>query len=288
MWRTVKLLSCLFFTTFLFGAQQTIVPNILYSQKSPFGLIEIAPSATPGFLAVYEGKDYSVCHSMFMQGDPTYLCLDYVRLITTNFCFVRNLQKTLLLGLGAGNFLGYLISYFPDTQVDAVEINPVMIDIVKSFRGFGLNNNINYFCEDGFKYIDKINKKYDLIFCDMYFAKPAVSKNYKNLFKKLKAHLSEEGVFVFNAYIPFMPRIVVENMFEIFNNIAAAVTNEGFNIIFIGYQGPVKTKQELQNIATQMQAQYNFRYALPDLVKKIVLIPLDQKSAWIEKFPILD
>ncbi len=274
--------------TVIHGAQQTDAPTILYSKQSPFGLIEVVATTEPGILKICENKVYNVIHSTFKQGDPTYLGLLYAPLVTTSFCFSKDLEKVLLLGLGAGDFLSYMMKYFPKIDVDAVEINPVMIDIVKKFREEDMKKVPNYLCEDGFKYVDKIKKKYDLIFCDMYFGKPSISKNYKDLFKKLKSCLEEGGAFVFNAYIPFMPQSVIEDMFRSFENITAIVANDGSNIVFICYQGLAKSKEDLEKIAKNMQAKYNFRYSLTDQLQQLKLILPADHETWITKFPVLE
>ena len=152
-------------------------PLIIHSKDSPFGLIEVVSTSEPGVLSICENKDYGTMHSRFKQGDPTYLGLSYAPLVTTGFCFPEKLNKVLLLGLGAGDFLGYLKNYFPAVEVDAVEINPAMIDIGKKFREADMKGIANYHCRDGFDYVDEIKEHYDLIFCDMYLEKPSIAKN---------------------------------------------------------------------------------------------------------------
>lgn len=284
--KLVRLL-CFLFIGVVHSAEKTATPTILYSSQSPFGLIEVITTSEPGVLSICENKDYDVMQSSFKQGEPTYLGLLYAPLVTISFCFAEKLNKVLLLGLGAGDFLGYLMNYFPTAQVDAVEINPAMIDIVKKFREMDMKNLANYHCRDGFEYVDEIENHYDLIFCDMYLVKPSIAKKYTDLFKKLKNCLNEGGVFIFNAYIPFVPRAVVKDIFENFENIAAAGTDDGGNIVFICYQGPTKTKENFEKTTNDMQAKYGFRYALPDILQKFEFIPPTDYETWITKFSIL-
>ena len=278
---------CFLFIGVAESAEKTATPTILYSSQSPFGLVEVITTSEPQVLSICENKDYDVMQSTFKQGDPTYLGLLYASLVTTSFCFAKKLNKVLLLGLGAGDFLGYLMNYFPTAQVDAVEINPAMIDIVKKFREMDIKNLANYHCRDGFEYVDEIDGYYDLIFCDMYLEKPSVAKRYTNLFKKLKNCLNEGGVFVFNAYIPLVPRAVVKGILENFEKIAAAMTDDEGNIVLICYQGPAKTKENLEKIANNMQSKYGFHYALPDLLQKFEFILPANHETWITKFPDL-
>jgi spermidine synthase len=269
-------------------AQPNVVPAVLFSKKSPFGLVEIVTTSEPGILNICENGDYSLTHSIIVQGDSTYLGAAYEPLATTSLCFVKDFKKILLLGLGAGEFLGYLLNYFLDVQVDAVEINPAMIEIVKKFRKIDSKNTVNFICEDAFKYVITINKNYDLIYCDVYFFKPSVAKEYKDFFEKVKKHLKDDGVFIWNAYLPFIPKIVVADMFKNFENVTAAITNEGLNVVFICYQGPEKNRESLEEIAKDMQSKYNFRYALPDQLQKFKSIVTADYDTWIAKFPELN
>jgi hypothetical protein len=122
----------------------------------------------------------------------------------------------------------------------------------------------------------------------MYFGKPSISRSYQDLFKKLKACIEEGGAFIFNAYLPFMPRVVIEDIFICFENIVAAVTNDGANIVFICYQGPAKNKEDLEKIVKDMQSKYNFHYSLTDQLQKFKLITSADHATWISKFPVLE
>ena len=80
---------------------------------------------------------------------------------------------------------------------------------------------------------------------------------------------------------------MVENLFKNFENIVAAVTDDEVNIVFICYNGPGKTKGNLEKTANDMQSQYSFHYTLPELFKKFVFISPEQRETWIAKIPVL-
>ncbi len=287
MFCKIGLLFCFLFIGAVYGDGKIATPTVLYSKQSPFGLIEVVTTWDPGVLNICENKDYSLTHSIIIQGDTTYLGAAYEPFATASFCFVKNVENVLLLGLGGGEFLSYLINYFSSAHVDTVDINPAMIEIVKKFRKIDTGNLVKFICKDAFKHVANIKNYYDLIYCDIYFFKPSMIKEYENFFERVNSRLNEGGVFIWNAYIPFIPRIVVEDMFKNFKNVTATILNEGLSIVFICYQGPEKTKENLEKIANDMQAQYNFRYSLPDLLKKFVFISSVEREAWIAKFPIL-
>jgi spermidine synthase len=287
MFKKLKLFFCLLSVANIWAAQEITAPTILYSKKSPFGLIEVVKYPGLDDLNICENKDYSQTHSIIRQDDPTYMGASYAQLSTASFCVVEKLNNVLLLGLGGGEFLSYFVKYFPDANVDIVEINPVMIDIVKNFRKIKTDEKkVNFICADAFKYVDNMQEFYDLIFCDIYFFTPSIASMYLNVFEKAKSKLKEGGAFIFNAVPPEIPRVLMQNLFDKFDNVVALYSESG-NIVFVCYQGIVKTKEALQNIAAQLQARYSFRYSLSTITNSIELITPENKNEWLEKFPAL-
>lgn len=264
-------------------------PKVVYSKSSKFGLVEVVEFDQPGIFHLCENKNYNLVHSTFSNHDLTLLFNEYVQFLTTSFCFTNDMQSVLLLGLGGGEFLGYLSHYFKNLKIDAVEINPASISVVQEFRKLNPVNT-NFICADAFKYLADVDKKYDLIVSDIYFFKPNLSDDYKNFFKRIKSKLNKGGVFVMNAFIPFMPKKVIKDMFDNFDNVAALTTSAYCNILFICYSDDLKsaaeTIDELMLTAIDVQKKYNFRYPLTELVTKVVSV--NDASTWINKFPELN
>jgi len=277
----------IFFCLLLIGiaghAEESFTPKILYSNQSSFGLIEVVTTRLPGVLNVCENKEYNSAHSTFIKGDCTYLGNEYQPLVTAGFCFVEDIKNALLLGLGAGEHLSYLKYYFSEANIDVIEINPAMIDIVEKFREID-TRRINFVIKDAFEYVPLTKQSYDLIFCDVYFGQPSTIQEYKGFFVNVKTCLNENGVFIWNAYIPFIPKEVVEDMFRQFDHVMAASARIDPNVVFICYQGDKRTEQELREVANKMQLGHNFRYALPDLMNEFKCISSTEKQEWISKF----
>jgi spermidine synthase len=266
-------------------------PKVVYSKTSKFGLVEVITNNEPGLFNLCENKNYNLVHSTFSNNDFTLLSSEYEQFATTSFCFTNDMQNVLLLGLGGGEFLGYLSHYFKSLKVDVVEINPAIISVVQEFRKLKPANT-NFICSDAFKYLVDVDKKYDLIVSDIYFFKPNLSADYKNFFKRIKSKLNKGGVFVMNAFIPYIPKLVVKDLFANFAHVAALTTSMGYNVVFICYQEDLKssinTMDELMLVAVEMQNKYHFRYPLTELVTKVVSIRKEDALFWIDKFPDLN
>ncbi|MBI2592743.1 MAG: fused MFS/spermidine synthase [Candidatus Colwellbacteria bacterium] len=70
--------------------------------------------------------------------------------------------KVLNIGLGCGGTLGKVLEY-PNTQVDVVEINPVVIKITKQFSNVLENSRVNLITGDGLELLRQTSQTYDSV-----------------------------------------------------------------------------------------------------------------------------
>ncbi len=74
----------------------------------------------------------------------------------------------LMLGLGGGSVVKYLASKFNHLKIDAVELDPVIIDVANTYFELASFKNISTICEDASVFVEKTTKKYDLILIDLF------------------------------------------------------------------------------------------------------------------------
>ncbi len=81
----------------------------------------------------------------------------------------KNTSDILMIGGAAYVYPNYYLKKFPDKRIDVVEIDPKMTEISKKY--FALddqNTRINIYHEDGRKYLNNSDKKYDCILIDAF------------------------------------------------------------------------------------------------------------------------
>lgn len=109
--------------------------------------------------------------------------------------------KILNIGLGCGGTLAGLTEF--SNKVDVVEINPVVVSATRKFSDILENPNVNLIVDDGLKYLEKTDKKYDAIV--MIIDDPQVlasSDLYtSDAFKIYSQKLTENGFFTFAPII---------------------------------------------------------------------------------------
>lgn len=114
--------------------------------------------------------------------------------------FMAGIEKgegdVLILGLGTGTFATMCDEYFPDVNVEGVEIDPKIADLATEY--FDLPDTVEVTVYDGRAYLQKA-KKYDVIMVDAYqdITIPFQMSTVE-FFTQVKDCLKENGVMVVN------------------------------------------------------------------------------------------
>ncbi|XP_007525255.1 eEF1A lysine and N-terminal methyltransferase isoform X1 [Erinaceus europaeus] len=149
--------------------------------------------------------------------DKSYLCCEHHKAMIAGLALLQNpelLLETpltlLVVGLGGGSLPIFVHDHFPKAYVDAVEIDPSMLDVAKRWFGFSLSERMKVHIEDGLKYIssraeEKAPPSYDVIMFDVDSKDPALGMSCPppafvdpSFLQKVKCILSPEGVFILN------------------------------------------------------------------------------------------
>lgn len=80
----------------------------------------------------------------------------------------KNPKEILMLGGGAFTLPQFLVSASNDIRVDAVEIDPELLDIAKKHFNYREPDRVTEYFEDGRSFVNRIDKKYDVIMVDVY------------------------------------------------------------------------------------------------------------------------
>jgi spermidine synthase len=114
---------------------------------------------------------------------------------------IQSPAKVLLLGLGGGSVITLLKKKWPGSTIIAVEIDPEIITIAKTY--FGLNNTpgLEIINDDALKVVQKETKlgSFDLIILDLYLGQvlPDFAER-EDFLAGLKGLLTKKGVLVAN------------------------------------------------------------------------------------------
>ncbi len=93
---------------------------------------------------------------------------DFYKMFMHSFLFVSEPTDVLIIGLGAGVCPRFVAKYFPQANIDVIEIDGEIVNVAKKFFFFEETDKIRVHVGDAFDIIKKIDKKYDVILLDAF------------------------------------------------------------------------------------------------------------------------
>ena len=129
---------------------------------------------------------------------------------------LSTIGNALVLGLGVGVLPQQLSS--KGFKIDAVDIDPIILDIAKNFFKYEPKNT-SFFFEDARTYVKKCKKKYDLIIIDLFFADGVPEHlTTKEFYKNINNCLNDNGIILSNSLMDFSNELALNSTLSTFNN----------------------------------------------------------------------
>jgi spermidine synthase len=220
----------------------------------------------------FQWKGWRFYQSQTNLADGDDLPMPYSRTMSIAAVFPPDIKRVLVLGLGAGSIPVYLQRFVPDAVIDAVELDPGVIEVAKKYFGLRETGNFHMIPGDARIFLNRHPEPYDLILVD------AFTGSYipfhlmtKEFYQLVRNRLSPHGVAAFN----FLPAkdifesnvrtvsLAFDNNIDLFHSDAPDVGES--NVIVVGRLDPSSDAKTLQKAAAA-QARYKFRFDVSKLV----------------------
>lgn len=137
--------------------------------------------------------------------DDKRVVFEYVRLALAPVVLLPEPPaRALVIGLGAGSWPRALVAAYPRVQVDAVEIDPVVVDVAQRFFGLVRQPRLHIHVADGAGFIAKTSRvaaaAYDVVLVDAFSGSgiPDALRT-ERFFSDLHARVRPEGIVVANV-----------------------------------------------------------------------------------------
>jgi spermidine synthase len=141
----------------------------LYEKNSLYQFISVVENTDKKERYVYTGSNRRQAHGGMSLENPEKLIFEYTRVAFVSLAFSdRDPEDVLFVGLGGGAMPKYFSRYYPEANIDIVEIDPEMIKISRKYFDFQERGNMKVHTADGRVFIKRARKKYDIIFLDAY------------------------------------------------------------------------------------------------------------------------
>jgi spermidine synthase len=173
--------------------------NLLYEGQTLSGLTRVTQDVD-GIRTLRFGQ-HGPRQSVVKKGDLDYLGLPYAKSAMIGLVFTEQLDRILVLGVGAGNIPMFLRKHYSDAQIDVIDIDPQIIALAKEYFNLLEDRRLHAYAQDGREFIENVQKPYDLIFLDAYTA-AGIPKHLasKEFLLTLKKALKPSGAIVANMW----------------------------------------------------------------------------------------
>ena len=183
----------------------------------PLGRLELDTNSHYSHIRIY--RKNNVCTMVFVRDSgeevfesqvnlekPYELHFTYLKYMFAGYLFHPKQERVLIVGLGGGSMVHFLRHYDPGVQIDAVEIDPVVVSIAKKYFGIRDGEKVKILTGDGVRYLQNTESQYDMILMDA-FLKPSAETDSTGaplrlrtlrFYEDVQKRLKPGGIVVFN------------------------------------------------------------------------------------------
>ncbi|NTU98674.1 fused MFS/spermidine synthase [Candidatus Falkowbacteria bacterium] len=172
--------------------------DVLYVHDGIYERLSVYNGNLNGHPARFFTQDRSSSGAMYLDSDE--LPFKYTKYYSLYKVFKPDLKNVLVIGGGVYSIPKVLLQELPDVRVDVSEIEPSLYDLAKKYFNVVESDRLVNYTDDGRRLLNDTDKKYDMIFSDVYYSLFSVPAHFttKEFFDIAKSRLSQDGVFVAN------------------------------------------------------------------------------------------
>jgi spermidine synthase len=160
--RAVLLLAALLaLAGFAHGAEKT-----LYEKASAYNNIIVTEDSDG--LRVLRFERAGARQSITKIGEPEYLGFAYTKVAFVGLALTQEPTRVLVVGVGGGTMPMFLRKYYPKATIDAVDIDPDVVQVAKDYFGFREDERMKAHVGDGRAFVENTREPYDVIFLDAF------------------------------------------------------------------------------------------------------------------------
>jgi spermidine synthase len=173
---------------------QAAEPGLLLEEDSFYNHIRVAETSDMRYM------DFeNLRQSGMSRTDPYELTLRYTRFLSLSLALRPEATRVLILGLGGGSFPKRLHKDFPNLTVDAVDIDPEVIRIAKTYFQVPEDARLRLHAMDGRRFVQETAERYDIVYLDAYNSDTIpFHLTTREFYREIAARLKPGGIVVSN------------------------------------------------------------------------------------------
>jgi spermidine synthase len=205
---------------------------------------------------------------------PQTLLSPYAHGMFASYLYGPKPRRVLIVGLGGGAMVRFLTHHEPQVQIDAVEIDPVVVKLADQYFEVRSGGNVHVHTADAVKFVEATTDRYDLILMDA-FLRPSgdtdtvgVPTRLKTLefLGRLKQALNPGGIVAFNVNEHDQMTDDIAAVRTAFGNAAVYRCPPSENKVVIAAEGVVPSDDELRARVSELDARFGGALKFADLL----------------------
>ena len=258
------------------SALATAAERIILERKSPYTHIFVSEDA--GGLRILRFERWGARQTVVKLGDPDHLELPYARVVPVAFVFVEEPASALVIGLGGGTIPSFLRKRFPNMKIDAVDIDPGVVEVAKSHFGFREDAKMRAHVADGRRFVEQTPERYDLVVLDG-FGTDSVPPHLttREFLQSVRRILTPRGITMGNVWAREVNALydsMVKTYRSVYDDVLVIDVPASGNKILIAAPWKIQlSPREMATRARKVSSQLSLRSDINDLVERNIRAP---------------
>jgi spermidine synthase len=184
----------LFLVGWHLSVPQQTVSGVVHQEDSPYQQVRVRDDDLFRYLVLDR-----TWHAVMWKSDPVTLFLPYSQVMVAALALTSEPKRGLILGHGGGSLAKWLGQYWPELELDIVEVDPAVVRMADEYFAYQAPGNHHVYVKDARAFLNATTAKYDVIWADA-FARHLIPFHLTTVefFSELRARLTPNGVVAVN------------------------------------------------------------------------------------------
>jgi len=213
----------------------------------------------------------SIRHTVFDSTIPHLPGLEYARNMLATLAFCPQAQSCLVLGLGGGSIPRMMVAARPRIEVEAVEIDPAVVELATRYFGMGALPRLTIHLEDAAAFLRRCTSRYGFVILDTYVGERFPFQCATEEFiRDIRKCLLEDGVLAVN-WLSGDYKLrdeLVKNLKSTLGHVWQLPCLKSGNVLYFGLTRTA-TRPEIISAAAAVEAELSFKYSLKRLAMRL-------------------
>lgn len=206
---------------------------------------------------------------------PYTLQYDYAKAMFASLVLRPAHDRVLLVGLGGGGMVHFLNHFFPETKVDIVDIDPVVVQVAREWFGIDNSEQNTVFTADGVAHIDQAAPhSWDVIYMDVFLKPTAEGTNsagvpktttHRQFLERLRKRLRPGGLLVFHMHHKSDTQLDIATIEAVFPQVRRV--RRGSNIVVYASGGELPSAEVMTTRAKELDEAADHGFSFTGLTR---------------------